>query len=128
MEEVFIKVSIGELLDKLSILEIKKTKIKDYSKLSHIVHEYENLLPSCSVFLNIFEIKNHYDELLNTNITLWDIEDLIRIKENKKEFDLEFIDLARQVYITNDKRYEIKNKINQKTNSEIQEQKSYNYE
>jgi hypothetical protein len=128
MKEVFIKVSIGELLDKLSILEIKKTKIKDYSKLSHIVHEYKNLLPSCSVFLNIFEIKNYYDELLNTNISLWDIEDLIRIKENKKEFDSEFIDLARQVYITNDKRYEIKNKINQKTNSEIQEQKSYKYE
>jgi len=66
--------------------------------------------------------------LSSINNELWDIEDSIRIKENNSEFDSVFIDLARKVYITNDRRYEIKNKINKKTESSIQEQKGYKYE
>jgi hypothetical protein len=128
MSNILVKVSIGELLDKLSILDIKKTKINDEYKLSHILYEYNNLLNLCLIFFNDIEIKNLYDELNAVNLELWEIEDSIRIKEIKKEFDSEFIDLARNVYITNDKRYYLKNQINKKTQSEIQEQKSYKYE
>ncbi len=128
MKDILIKVSIGELLDKLSILEIKKTKIEDDVKLTHIFYEYNVILPLCLNFLNEKEIKDYYDELININLSLWEVEDLIRIKENKNEFDSEFINLARKVYKTNDKRYDIKNKINKKTESKIQEQKSYKYE
>lgn len=128
MSEVTTKISVGELLDKLSILEIKKNKITNEIKLSYIKNEFNILYNSGISFLNDTEIKELYNELVVINSKLWDVEDLIRLKENKKEFDSDFIGLARNVYITNDKRFEIKNKINKKTKSVIQEQKSYNYE
>lgn len=125
--EVAVKVSVGELLDKLSILEIKKNKIDNQEKLIHVQNEYDTLIPIASEFLRDSEIKQVYEDLKKTNENLWVIEDDIRVKESKKEFDSIFIDLARQVYITNDKRFEFKNKLNKITNSVIQEQKSYNY-
>jgi hypothetical protein len=128
MSEVFVKISIGELLDKLSILEIKKNKIKDKEKLKYIENEYDILNLLSYDFLLDFTVRHYYDELSSINNELWDIEDSIRIKENNNEFDSIFIDLARRVYVTNDKRYEIKNRINKKTMSAIQEQKSYKYE
>ncbi len=128
MSEVLAKISIGELLDKLSILEIKKNKIKNKEKLNYIEDEYNILYSLSSKFLIDLTVSDYYKELSFINNELWDIEDSIRIKETNREFDSAFIDLARKVYITNDKRFEIKDKINKQTNSSIQEQKGYKYE
>lgn len=128
MSEVLAKISIGELLDKLSILEIKKNKIKNKEKLNYIEDEYNILYSLSSKFLLDLTVSDFYKELSFINNELWDIEDSIRIKETNREFDSVFIDLARKVYITNDKRFEIKDKINKQTNSSIQEQKGYKYE
>lgn len=115
-----IKVSIGEIIDKLSILEVKKNKIVDTEKLKNITIEYDYLLEKLKP-LAIGE----YSELYDVNLLLWDVEDNIRIKENMKEFDDEFIMFARKVYFFNDKRAEIKRRINIKYNSEFIEEKSY---
>ena len=118
-----IEVSIGELLDKLSILTIKSKRIKDESKLKNINTELEELKTSFSIenseFIELF------NELIDVNEKLWVIEDKLRQKEREKIFDDEFISLARSVYFTNDKRSEIKKAINKKTNSYIVEEKSY---
>lgn len=115
-----INISIGELLDKISILEIKKENIVDLVKLSNIQKEFEMLQKEASKFPKIL-----YSELKEVNQKLWEIEDKIREKEHKEEFDSEFIQLARSVYITNDLRSEIKRKINLATNSSLVEEKSY---
>jgi len=120
-----IPISVGELIDKLSILHIKKQRVKDTSKLVEINKEYELLKDLSQPFLGIKEVFNLYDELIKTNGDLWDIEDKIRIKEKNKEFDSEFIDLARKVYYTNDDRFDLKNQINNSTGSELKEQKDY---
>jgi hypothetical protein len=118
-----IPISIGELWDKYSILLIKREKIVDVLKLQHINTEISYLEPYInSSFLSI-EIQK---EILDCNNKLWDIEDAIRDKEQNKQFDEEFIQLARSVYIMNDKRAEIKYKINMLFNSDIVEVKSYN--
>ena len=117
-----IEVSIAEILDKMSILEIKMDKIKDETKLVNIRKEY-NYLKDISQQLS-FNIEN-YNELLKINKKLWDIEDNIRDKERNKVFDTEFIELARSVYFTNDKRCEIKKQININSNSNFIEEKSY---
>lgn len=117
---ILIPVSIGELVDKLTILEIKREKINDITKLEKANKEYCELK---KLYNNLYE--EEYKELKQINLQLWEIEDNIRIKEKNKKFDEEFVQLARSVYITNDKRYEIKNKINIKSNSEINEVKSY---
>jgi hypothetical protein len=118
---VSIPVSIGELWDKYSILEIKQEKIKDVDKLKYIKDELDYLEP--------FIKDNKFDELFNNlkqvNLNLWKIEDDIREKELKNQFDDHFIDLARMVYKTNDRRAEIKKEINNKFNSMIHEVKSY---
>ena len=118
---VSIPVSIGELWDKYSILEIKQEKIKDLDKLKYIKNELDYLDP--------FIKDNKFDELFNklkqVNLKLWTIEDDIREKELKKQFDDKFIDLARMVYKTNDMRAAIKKEINNKFNSMIHEVKSY---
>ena len=120
-----IKVSIGEIVDKLTILEIKKENIKDENKLVDIVKEY-NYLKDIVVNEIGFSIESdEYIDLLNTNKKLWDIEDRIRYKEKRKSFDNEFIDLARSVYFTNDVRASQKKQINLKLNSEFIEHKSY---
>jgi hypothetical protein len=119
-------ISTGELLDKLSITEIKLKKIKDQQKLDLISLEKEALQETLEDSLSSYDNKNErLSELLSVNEKLWIIEDAIRNKEKNKEFDEEFIELARSVYFTNDERFVIKNKINNETGSLIQEQKSY---
>ena len=116
-------ISIGELVDKITILEIKKIKLQN-SKL-------ENVLKELSFLRKLMEkhqieiTDNLFTQLKEINLTLWNIEDQIRIKEKNKEFDNIFIELARSVYFKNDKRAEIKKRINQLSNSEITEEKSY---
>ena len=121
-----IPVSFGELIDKLTILEIKKSKITDNEKLKNIQLEFELLNKKYQTKLkDTKELQVFYDALLKVNHKLWKIEDKIRILENSKEFNEEFIDLARSVYKLNDERFEIKNEINKTFDSEIQEQKEY---
>ena len=120
-----VPVSDGELIDKYTILEIKTERIKDTNKKEKAKKEFDLLkyyVDELSTSYNIVEI---IDELKEVNKSLWDIEDDIRKKEKCKEFDDEFIQLARSVYIINDKRAEVKNKINNATKSEIVEVKSY---
>lgn len=121
-----IPVSFGELIDKLTILEIKKSKITDNEKLKNIQLEFELLNKKYQAKLKVTkELQVFYDALLKVNQKLWKIEDKIRILENNKEFNEEFIDLARSVYKLNDERFAIKNEINKTFDSEIQEQKEY---
>ena len=119
-----IKVSIGEIVDKLSILLIKKTNVKDKEKLKNILKEYDYLN---NIVFNILKVsEDDFLNLVSINEKLWDIEDEIRGKERNKEFDNKFIELARAVYITNDKRAEMKKNINLKYKSNFVEEKSYN--
>lgn len=120
-----VEVSNGELLDKLSILQIKLDKIEDSVKLHNIQHEEEVLRPHCQTLLDNKEVQRLYSELLSVNKKLWDIEDSIREKERNQTFDKEFIELARAVYFTNDERAKIKKTINIVTQSELVEEKSY---
>lgn len=120
-----IPVSVGELLDKLSILQVKKSKISDPDKLNYINKELELLYIYSYVFFENNKIQFLYNTLVETNSKLWNIEDEIRKLEKDKNFSEEFIVLARQVYFTNDKRFEIKNEINKLTDSEIKEVKEY---
>ena len=122
-----VEVSNGELLDKVSILELKLLRIEDEEKIVNIKKEFETLNP---LVVELFEnhdsdLQNHYLELAKINGQLWDIEDWIRDCEREKRFDKEFIELARSVYITNDKRSEIKKIINILTGSGLVEEKSY---
>lgn len=118
-----IEVSIGEIVDKLSILKIKKNNISDDKKLININKEYFYLYHKVFQELNVDELD--FNTLYVVNEELWSIEDKIRLKEKNKEFDDIFIDLARSVYVTNDKRSEIKKVINKKYNSTFVEEKSY---
>jgi predicted nuclease with TOPRIM domain len=122
---ISIPVSVGELLDKLSILHIKKLKIQTPNKLEKVAIEYKLLYEISENYLGIKEYFNLYDELIQTNSILWEVEDRLRILEKNKTFNEEFVELARKVYYTNDERFELKNKINLISNSEIQEQKNY---
>ena len=112
-----IEVSNGELLDKISILELKLLKIEDKEKLINIQKEFDVLNPLCVELFEKFggQLQNHYLELARINGLLWDIEDWIRDCEREKRFDEEFIQLARSVYVTNDQRSEIKKLINKTT-------------
>jgi hypothetical protein len=117
-----VPVSIGELVDKYTILLIKLEKIVDIDKLNHVNTEIGLLNPIIvDLSLNYCEI----NELKECNEKLWKIEDDIREKERLHQFDEEFVELARSVYITNDKRSKIKSNINVKYNSIIHEVKSY---
>jgi len=117
-----IPISIGELFDKFSILEIKKLKIEDSDKLKYVDKELIYL----KQFTDTYNIeKVLYNKLKNINLKLWDIEDKLRIKECNTTFDEEFIELARSVYFVNDERSEVKKKINEVFNSDIFEVKSY---
>lgn len=119
-------ISVGELLDKVTILEIKQQKIKDAEKLKNVQHEL-TLLASICEQENLLsdELNIHKEALKNVNLKLWSIEDDIRIKEKKREFDNEFIQLARSVYFENDERAAIKKQINLMTGSALIEEKSY---
>tara|TARA_Y100000389_G_C17267560_1_gene416235 strand:+ start:34 stop:414 length:381 start_codon:yes stop_codon:yes gene_type:complete len=118
-----INVSIGELLDKYTILLIKTEKITDKNKLEFVNNELELLYNNMKKY--DFEKNNLFIELKNINNNLWNIEDNIRKKELNNEFDEEFIQLARNVYFTNDKRSDIKREINKLFRSNIYEVKSY---
>lgn len=118
-------VSIGELIDKLSILQVKKTKISNPEKLAYVNKEFELLYNLSAEYLNDSEVENLYHMLVNTNSILWEIEDRLRVLEQSSKFEGEFVDLARKVYFTNDKRFEHKNQINLLTSSEIREVKEY---
>ncbi len=118
-------ISLGELVDKISILMIKQSNIKDQSKLIHVNKELKFLEKTLYKQINKDEIKNYLDELTTINSKLWVIEDDIRDCERRKEFNQKFIDLARSVYFTNDKRSEVKSEINKKFGSDLVEVKSY---
>tara|TARA_B110000444_G_scaffold226469_1_gene231032 strand:+ start:2200 stop:2592 length:393 start_codon:yes stop_codon:yes gene_type:complete len=122
-----IPISYGELLDKLSILEIKKNKITDDKKLVNVNFEFETLKNLAKKIKNIDHERftQFYKDLLKVNNSLWIIEDEIRILEKKQLFNKDFISLARSVYIENDKRFEIKNEINMYFKSDVAEQKQY---
>jgi len=118
-----IEVSNGEIVDKMSILQIKSERIDSVEKVRNVLFEIE------SIEKEFFKISSYTDKdylhLKEVNEKLWDIEDKIREKERQKFFDQSFIDLARSVYITNDVRADIKKKINKETNSSLSEEKSY---
>ena len=116
-------ISIGELIDKITILEIKKNKLQN-SKLENVLKEL-SFLRKLMAKHQIEITDDLFTQLKEINLKLWNIEDQIRIKEKNKEFDNNFIELARSVYFTNDKRSEIKKRINRLSNSEITEEKSY---
>lgn len=137
-----IEVSNGEIVDKFTILRIKESNIKDKSKLNNIKNELDELLPYVKSLgivestsntgfpyyqdiLNDIQTSEYYHSLLDVNKKLWKIEDDIRDKEKRKEFDDEFINVARSVYFLNDKRAKVKKQINEKTNSNLVEEKSY---
>ena len=123
-----VEVSDGEILDKMSILEIKLDKIENVQKLANIQKEYNTLKETIGEppwYEHVFRNYGFYWQLKEINVTLWEIEDEIRIKEKNQEFDDVFIKLARQVYKTNDKRAEIKKEINVYTGSNLLEEKSY---
>lgn len=120
-----VEISDGELLDKLSILRIKSKMIKDQIKLDNIKREIETLVPLCTNLLCSLEISELFAQLVLINTKLWDIEDILRVKERNKEFDEEFIKHARAVYYTNDERAETKKKINKISGSYLVEEKSY---
>ena len=125
---VCIPVSVGELVDKITILEIKKSMITDEKKLEYISEECDRL---CKI---LEEYKSEHDiqiptllieKLYSINLRMWHIEDNVRIKERDQDFGPEFIELARSVYFTNDQRFEVKSQISEYANSDILEQKSY---
>ena len=122
-----IEVSNGELLDKISILELKMLKITDKEKLDNILTEFNSLNPLCVVLFEQFgsKLQKLYLQLAKVNSKLWDIEDWIRDCERENRFDKEFIELARSVYITNDERSKLKKEINILTESILTEEKSY---
>jgi hypothetical protein len=120
-----VEISIGEVIDKISILEIKSKKITDPTKLENVKKEFDILLSTTVKTIDWDSITDLYSELIEINSKLWDIEDNIRIKEKNKEFDSEFIELARSVYYTNDERFRVKSEINKKFDSNLIEEKSY---
>ena len=122
-----VEVSNGELLDKLTILELKLTNITNVQKLSNIQKEHDELSPLADQLFNSYgeELKNLYKKLTEINSELWTIEDDIRECERNKDFGYDFVSLARAVYFTNDKRSDVKKAINLLTDSGLIEEKSY---
>lgn len=118
-----IEVSNGEIIDKLTIIQIKLERIKDESKLRNLMKEYEELKNAGAFILNMEDPL--YKALYDVNCELWDIEDHIRDLERNKNFGETFINTARSVYFKNDRRSEIKREINNKTASGFSEEKSY---
>ena len=122
--EIKIPVSVGELVDKITILEIKTKNVKETGKSKNIENELYKLNLIYADLRNK-KLDSHYEELKTINEKLWNIEDEIRILEKNKNFGTEFIKLARSVYITNDKRFDVKSKINSLYDSNIVEEKLY---
>ena len=122
-----VEVSNGELLDKLTILELKLTNITNVQKLSNIQKEHDELSPLADQLFDSYgeELKNLYKKFTEINSELWTIEDDIRECERNKDFGSDFVSLARSVYFTNDKRSDVKKAINLLTDSGFVEEKSY---
>ena len=118
-------ISVGELMDKISILKIKKKNITDEKKLLFINEELQLLSSTLNAVVQDNKINEFLDKLIEVNSKLWKIEDDIRLCERNKKFNQHFIDLAREVYITNDKRMDIKLAINNHFGSTLIEVKSY---
>ena len=126
MNKILVEVSVGELLDKISILEIKKEKIKDLETLKYINDEYLVLTKQLDENITLKdELKKLYEELKAINVKLWDIEDNKRMCEKNRDFGENFIKLSRDVHFLNDNRAKIKLAINDKTGSKIKEIKQY---
>ena len=126
MKKINIPISVGELFDKITILEIKRAKIKDKDKLIHVKNELKllkNIVRKKNI--NKRNISKLINQLKNINTKLWNVEDKLRIYEKNKSFKSEFVALARKVYFMNDKRAELKSEINVYTKSQINEVKSY---
>jgi hypothetical protein len=125
-KKIYSELSAGELFDKISILEIKKNKIKDKGKRNIVLKELSSLQETASENIKKSKsITKLYKKLKFINLKLWKIEDDIRDRERKRNFGNKFIKLARAVYFTNDERSLVKNKINKLTKSNISEVKSY---
>ena len=125
-KKIISEISAGELLDKISIIEIKLDKIKDKNRNNEIKKEYEVLkkIEQSSIEAND-KVKKLIIQIKDVNLALWKVEDKLRICEKNKNFDKNFIELARSVYITNDKRAKIKSEINEILKSNIKEVKQY---
>lgn len=119
-----IDISIGELADKVSILSIKLEKFSNPEKRANVKKEYDILLKPMEE-TGIFLSSPEFVRLKEINLTLWEVEDKLRVKETEKAFDEEFIALARSVYFTNDDRAAVKKEINLKFNSDLVEEKEY---
>tara|TARA_B100001996_G_C18241587_1_gene431695 strand:- start:131 stop:517 length:387 start_codon:yes stop_codon:yes gene_type:complete len=124
--KIEIPVSFGELVDKLTILNIKKDKIEDKEKLKNIDKEYNHLnLIYKKYSENDLNVSNLFKSLYEINLKLWDVEDNLRFNEKQNKFNDEFIDFARSVYKLNDERFTLKSELNKLVDSEIVEEKSY---
>ena len=125
-KKILSEISPGELLDKISILEIKLVKIKDEKSLDEINKEYESLINTKKTYISQnAELENLINKIKEINLKLWDIEDKIRICEKNKDFGNTFVELARSVYLNNDERAKVKSKINKMLGSNIKEIKHY---
>ena len=125
-KKILSEISAGELLDKISILEIKLDKIKNQNRQQEINKEYKILKKTKDLSIEVTqEIDRLIKEIKIINVKLWEIEDKIRVCEKNKDFGKEFIELARAVYLTNDKRAKIKSRINEMAGSNIKEIKEY---
>ena len=125
-KKILSEISPGELLDKISILEIKLERIKDKNSQEEIIKEYNILKETQNSSIKFTDkIKELFDSIKETNLNLWKIEDKIRICEKNKDYGKNFIELARRVYFTNDKRSKIKSEINKILGSNIKEMKQY---
>jgi hypothetical protein len=126
MSTISTPVSYGELIDKITILEIKAVQIRDPAKLANVRTELDLLNTTWAAHpASHTDISAERAQLLAVNQALWDIEDHIRVKEKAKAFDAEFIELARSVYFRNDERAAVKRAINEKLGSTLVEEKSY---
>ena len=126
MSEISVPVSFGELIDKITILEIKAAQIRDAAKLANVRTELDALNRTWSSnAASRTDISDARGRLKKVNEDLWDIEDRIRMKEKAQAFDAEFIELARSVYFRNDERAAVKREINQALGSRLVEEKSY---
>ena len=125
-KKILSEISAGELLDKISILEIKLERIKDKNSQEEIIKEYNMLKETQNSSIEFTDkIKELFETIKKTNLNLWEIEDKIRICEKNKDYGKNFIELARGVYFTNDKRSKIKSEINKILGSNIKEMKQY---
>ena len=125
-KKILTEISAGELLDKISILEIKLRKIKDKSDQEEIKKEYNILIKIQNSSIKLTDkIEDLFNEIKKVNLNLWEIEDKLRICEKKKDFGKDFIELARGVYFNNDKRSKIKSEMNKILGSNIKEVKQY---